>query len=91
MQVWHRSAAELITMKTTMMVQSPVSVGFIANTVTIWFHHSASCVRGASLAKGPDSSLDEVHKGSCSEDIHMEEEKVEVKVQEDEAEDGRDK
>ena len=35
--------------------------------------------------------MGEVHRGSCSEDIHMEEEEVEVKVQEDEAEDGRDK
>ena len=40
-------------------------------------------VRVALLAKGPE--------GSCSEDIHMEEEKIEVKVQEDEGEDGRDK
>ena len=49
-------------------------------------------MRGAFLAKGPDSSLGEVHRGSCSgEDIHMEEEKVEVKVQEDEVEDERDK
>ena len=48
-------------------------------------------MRGALLAKGPDSSLGEVHRGSCSEDIHMEEEMVEVKVQEDEVEDGRDK
>ena len=48
-------------------------------------------VRGALLAKGPDSSLGEVHRGSYSEDIHMEEEKVEFKVQEDEVEDGRDK
>ena len=48
-------------------------------------------VRGALLAKGPDSSLGAVHRGSCSEDIHMEEEMVEVKVQEDEVEDGRDK
>ena len=47
-------------------------------------------VRGASLAKGPDSSLGEVLKGSWSGNIHMEEERVEVKVQEDEAEDGRD-
>ena len=39
------------------------------------------------MAKGPDSSLGEVHRGSCSEDIHMEEEKVEVKVQEEEVED----
>ena len=49
-----------------------------------------TCER-ALLAKGPDSSLGEVHRGSCSEDIHMEEEKVEVKVQEEEVEDGRDK
>ena len=48
-------------------------------------------VRGALLARGPDSSLGEVHRGSCSGNIHMEEEKLEVKVQEDEAEDGRDK
>ena len=47
-------------------------------------------MRGALLAKGPDSSLGEVHRGSCSEDIHMQEEKVEVKVQEEEVEDGRD-
>ena len=47
-------------------------------------------MRGALLAKGPDSSLGEVHRGSCSEDIHMEEEKIEVKVQEDEVEDERD-
>ena len=47
-------------------------------------------VRGALLAKGPDSSLGDVHRGSCSEDIHMEEEKIEVKVQEDEVEDERD-
>ena len=43
-------------------------------------------MRGALLAKGPDSSLGEVHRGS--EDTHMEEEKVEVK--EEEVEDGRD-
>ena len=48
-------------------------------------------MRGALLAKGPESSLGEVHRGSCSGNIHMEEEKVEVKVQEDEVEDGRDK
>ena len=47
-------------------------------------------VRGALLAKGPDSSLGEVHRGSCSEDIHMEEEKIEVKVQEHEVEYERD-
>ena len=44
-------------------------------------------MRGALLAKGPDSSLGEVHRGSCSEDIHMKEGKVEVKVQEEEVED----
>ena len=48
-------------------------------------------MRGALLAKGPDSSLGEVHRGSCSGNIHMEEERVEVKVQEDEVEEGRDK
>ena len=37
-------------------------------------------MRGALLAKGPDSSVGEVHRGPCSKDIHMEEEKVEVKV-----------
>ena len=45
-------------------------------------------VRGASLAKGPDSSVGEVHRGSCFSNIHMEEK---VKDQEDEVEDGRDK
>ena len=45
-------------------------------------------MRGALLAKGPDSSLGEVHTGSCSEPIHMEDE---VKDPEDEVEDGRDK
>ena len=44
-------------------------------------------VRGVLLAKGPDSSMGEGHRGSCSEDIHIEEEKVEVKVQEEEVED----
>ena len=48
-------------------------------------------VRRALLARGPDSSLGEVHRGSCSEHIHTEEEEVEVKVQEDEVEDERDK
>ena len=41
--------------------------------------------------KGQTPPLAEVHRGSCSGNIHMEEEKVEVKVQEDEAEDGKDK
>ena len=52
-------------------------------------HHDEECER-ALLAKGPDSSLGEVYKGSCSGDIHTEEEEVEVKVQEDEVEDGTD-
>ena len=55
------------------------------------FQSVSGTVRGALLARGPDSSLSEVHKGSCSGNIHMEEEKVEVKDQEDEVEDGRDK
>ena len=45
-------------------------------------------VRNALLATGPDSSFGEVHGGSCSGNIHMEDE---VKDQEDEVEDGRDK
>ena len=45
-------------------------------------------MRGALLAKGPDSSFGEVHRGSCSEDIHMVEEGVEVKVQAEEEEIG---
>ena len=44
-------------------------------------------MRGRLLAKGPDTSLGDVHRGSCSDDIHMEEEKVEVKDQEEEVED----
>ena len=44
-------------------------------------------MRGRLLIKEPDSSIGEEHRGSCSEDIHMEEEKVEVKVQEEEVED----
>ena len=44
-------------------------------------------MRSVLLAKGPDTSLGEVHRGSCSEGIHLEEEKVEVKVQEEEVED----
>ena len=39
------------------------------------------------MAKGPDSSFGGGHRGSCSEDLHMEEKKVEVKVQEEEVED----
>ena len=45
-------------------------------------------VRGALLTKGPDSSFAEAHSRFCSEPIHIEDE---VKGQEDEEEDGRDK
>ena len=45
------------------------------------------CERGV-VGQRADSSLGEVHRGSCSGNIHMEEEKVGVKVQEDEAEGG---
>ena len=45
------------------------------------------CERGV-VGQRADSSLGEVHRGSCSGNIHKEEEKVEVKVQEDEAEGG---
>ena len=48
-------------------------------------------MRKAFLAKRPDASLGELHNGSCSEDIHMEKEKIEIKIQEDEVEDVRDK
>ena len=49
------------------------------------------CERGALLNKESDSSWSEVHRGSCSGNIHMEEGKVEVKVQENEVKDGKDK
>ena len=43
--------------------------------VRVWTHDCCSSyVRGALLAKGPDSSFGEVHRGSCSGNIHMEEE-----------------
>ena len=45
-------------------------------------------VRGALLTKEPDSSVAEEHRGFGSEPIHIEDE---VKDQEDEVEDGRDK
>ena len=45
-------------------------------------------VRGALLTKGPDSSFAEAHRGFNSEPINIEDE---VKDQEDEVEDGRDK
>ena len=45
-------------------------------------------MRGALLTKGPDSSFAEAHRGFISEPIHIGDE---VKDQEDEVEDGRDK
>ena len=45
-------------------------------------------MRGALLTKGPDSLFAEAHRGFDSEPMHVEEE---VKDQEDEVEDGRDK
>ena len=48
-------------------------------------------VRGRYWPKGQTPHWGEVYKGSCSGDIHTEEEKVEVKVREDEVEDGTDK
>ena len=44
-------------------------------------------MRGALLIRESDSSFGEVHQGFCSCNVHIEEEKVEVKVQEDEVED----
>ena len=45
-------------------------------------------MRGVLLAKGPDSSISGVPVGSCLDEVHMEEEKVEVKVQAEEEEIG---
>ena len=45
-------------------------------------------MRGTLLTKRPDSSVAEIHRGFSSEPIHMEDE---VKDQEDEVEDVRDK
>ena len=48
-----------------------------ASTQRQWNEH----VRGAFLAKGPASSVGGVPVGYCSDDVHMEEEEVQVKVQ----------
>ena len=55
-----------------------------------WTINCRIIVGGRILTKGPDSSFGGVHRGSCSDEVHMEEERVEVKVQEDEVEEGRD-
>ena len=56
---------------------------FVAVCVKFWAHYFNRTivvelvtvyVIGALLAKGPDSSFGEVHRGSCSEPIHMEDE-----------------
>ena len=41
-------------------------------------------MRGAFLAKGPDSSVGGVTVGYCPDEVHMEEEEVHIKVQEEE-------
>ena len=41
---------------------------------------------GVLLANGPDSSVGGVPVGYCTEEVHMEEEKVQVKVQVEEGE-----
>ena len=51
-----------------------------------WYSQWKSCERGVI---GQRARL--LIERSCSGNIHMEEEKVEVKVQEEEVEDGRDK
>ena len=43
-------------------------------------------MRGVSLAKGPDSSLGGVPVGYCLDEVHMEEEGVQVQVQKEEEE-----
>ena len=45
-------------------------------------------MRGAFSAKGPDSSLGGVPVGSCLDEVHMEEEGIQVKVQAEEEEIG---
>ena len=45
-------------------------------------------VRGVILAKGPDSSFGGVPVGYCPDEVHMEEEEVQVKVQAEEEEIG---
>ena len=50
----------------------------------IWTINCLIIVVGRLLTKGPDSSFGGVHRGSCSDDVSMEEERVEVKVQAEE-------
>ena len=45
-------------------------------------------MRGVFLAKGPDSSVGGVPVGYCLDEVHMEEEEVQVKVQVEEEEIG---
>ena len=44
--------------------------------------------RGVLLAKGPDSSFGGVPVGYCPDEVHMEEEEVQVQVQAEQAEMG---
>ena len=41
-------------------------------------------MRGVFLAQGPDSSVGGLPVGYCSDEVHLDEEKVQVKVQEEE-------
>ena len=50
--------------------------------------HHQDHVRGACSAKGSDSSVGGVPVGSCLDEVHMEEEGVQVKVQAEEEEIG---
>ena len=78
----HRRVLDCVSDLTHLCTQTHVFIHvFLATHVCIY-------VRGALLAKGPNSSFGEVHTGSCSDEVHMEEERVEGKVQtEEEVED----
>ena len=57
----------------------------ICGALSRWSSHLGN-VRGAFLAKGPDSSVGGVPVGYCPDEVHMEEEEVQVKVQTEEEE-----
>ena len=67
---------------------SPKTQGSVISIFSGSKSSPGTSVRGALLAKGPDSSFAEAHRGFNSEPIHIEDA---VKGQEDEVEDWRDK
>ena len=83
---WNMVAAGYFPLRSTQLrIQTLTSPVFLKNvnlnvTCEILQMDYVSLVREASLAKRPDSSFGELHKGSFSEDKQMEEDKIEVKV-----------